>query len=79
MTTVALTAHFDGEKVQFDEPCQLDANARWWLLVLRPTTNARIGRDFQPGSWRSLRQQRAGIHRRRFSALESLEARAAIG
>ena len=34
MTTVALTAHFDGEKVQFDEPCQLEANARLVVVVL---------------------------------------------
>ncbi len=36
MTTVALTAHFDGEKVQFDEPCQLDTNARLMVVVLPP-------------------------------------------
>jgi len=36
MTTVALTAHFDGEKVQFDEPCRLDANARLMVVVLPP-------------------------------------------
>lgn len=34
MKTVALTAHFDGEKVQFDEPCQLDTNARLMVVVL---------------------------------------------
>jgi hypothetical protein len=28
MKTVALTAHFDGEKFQLDEPCQLEPNAR---------------------------------------------------
>ena len=36
MRTVALTAHFDGEKVQFDEPCHLDANARLVVVVLPP-------------------------------------------
>ena len=36
MTTVALTAHFDGEKVQLDEPCQLDTNARLLVVVLPP-------------------------------------------
>ena len=36
MKTVALTAHFDGENVQFDEPCQLDANARLMVVVLPP-------------------------------------------
>ena len=36
MKTVALTAHFDGEKVQFDEPCQLEANARLVVVVLPP-------------------------------------------
>ncbi len=34
MKTVALTAHFDGEKVQFDEPCQIEANARLVVVVL---------------------------------------------
>lgn len=36
MKTVALTAHFDGEKVQFDEPCQLAPNARLMVVVLPP-------------------------------------------
>jgi hypothetical protein len=34
MKPVALTAHFDGEKVQFDEPCHIDANARLLVVVL---------------------------------------------
>lgn len=34
MKTVALTAHFDGEKVQLDEPCQLEPNARLMVVVL---------------------------------------------
>ena len=34
MKTVALTAHFDGEKVQFDEPCHIEANARLVVVVL---------------------------------------------
>ena len=41
MTTVALTAHFDGEKVQFDEPCLLDANARLMVVVLPPDDERR--------------------------------------
>jgi hypothetical protein len=36
MKTVALTAHFDGEKVQLDEPCQLERNARLVVVVLPP-------------------------------------------
>jgi hypothetical protein len=36
MKTVALTAHFDGDKVQLDEPCQLDANTRLVVVVLPP-------------------------------------------
>ena len=40
MTTAALTAHFDGEKVQFDEPCRLAHNARLMVVVL-PPDNAR--------------------------------------
>lgn len=34
MTTVALSAHFDGEKIQLDEPCQLPPNARLVVVVL---------------------------------------------
>ncbi len=34
MKAVALTAHFDGEKVQFDERCQLKANTRLVVVVL---------------------------------------------
>ena len=41
MKAVALTAHFDGEKVQFDEPCQLQANARLVVVVL-PLDDERI-------------------------------------
>ena len=36
MKAVALTAHFDGEKVQLDDPFQLDANARLVVVVLPP-------------------------------------------
>jgi hypothetical protein len=46
MTTVALTAHFDGEKVQFDEPCQLDANARLVVVVLPPDGERRAWSQF---------------------------------
>jgi hypothetical protein len=34
MKPVALMAHFDGEKVQFDEPCQLATNTRLVVVVL---------------------------------------------
>ena len=40
MPTMALTAHFDGEKVQFDEPCLLDSNARL-MVVVRPQDGER--------------------------------------
>lgn len=46
MKTVALTAHFDGEKVQFDEPYQLAANARLVVVVLPP--------DEECGAWSRL-------------------------
>jgi hypothetical protein len=36
MKTVALTAHYDGEKVQLDEPCELQVNARLMVVVLPP-------------------------------------------
>lgn len=34
MTTVALSAHYDGEKIQLDEPYQLPENARLVIVVL---------------------------------------------
>ncbi|MSR65011.1 MAG: hypothetical protein EXS18_04430 [Verrucomicrobiae bacterium] len=40
MTTVALSAHFDGEKIQLDEPCKLPENARLVVVVL-PTDDDR--------------------------------------
>lgn len=36
MKAVALTAHFDGEKVQLDEPYEIAANARLLVVVLPP-------------------------------------------
>ena len=45
MKTVALTAHFDGKKVQFDEPCQIEANARLVVVVLP---------DDERGAWSRL-------------------------
>lgn len=49
MTTVALTAHFDGEKVQFDEPCQLEANARLVVVVLPPDDEHHAWSRFSAG------------------------------
>lgn len=34
MTTVVLSAHFDGEKIQLDEPCRLPENTRLMVVVL---------------------------------------------
>ncbi|HNQ73419.1 MAG TPA: hypothetical protein PKN95_07435 [Verrucomicrobiota bacterium] len=34
MTTVALSAHFDGEKIQLDEDYKLAENARLMVVVL---------------------------------------------
>jgi hypothetical protein len=34
MTTVALSAHFDGEKIQLDEPYRLPENSRLVVVVL---------------------------------------------
>jgi hypothetical protein len=36
MKAVAFTAHFDGEKVQFDEPCHLQPNTRLVVVILPP-------------------------------------------
>ncbi len=38
-------AHFDGEKVQFDEPCELATNARLVVVVLPP--------DWERSEWSS--------------------------
>jgi hypothetical protein len=40
MTTVALSAHFDGEKIQLDEPYKLPENSRLVVVVL-PTDDER--------------------------------------
>ena len=47
--TVALTAHFDGEKVQLDEPCQLEANARLVVVVLPPDDERQAWSRFSAG------------------------------
>ena len=49
MTIVALTAHFDGEKVQFDETCQIDANARLVVVVLPPDDERQAWSWFSAG------------------------------
>jgi hypothetical protein len=49
MKAVALTAHFDGEKVQFDEPFQLDPNARLVVVVLPPDDERHVWSRFSAG------------------------------
>ncbi|HTR43933.1 MAG TPA: hypothetical protein VMH87_20160 [Pseudomonadales bacterium] len=49
MRPVALTAHFDGEKVQFDEPCQIDVNARLVVVVLPPENERQTWMQFSAG------------------------------
>jgi len=49
MATVALSAHFDGEKVQFDEPYPLDANARLVVVVLPPDDERHAWSRFSAG------------------------------
>lgn len=49
MTTVALSAHFDGEKVQFDEPCHIDTNARLVVVVLPPEDERQSWVKFSAG------------------------------
>ena len=49
MKAVALTAHFDGEKVQLDEPFQLDANARLVVVVLPPDDERQAWSRFSAG------------------------------
>ena len=49
MRAVALTAHFDGEKVQLDEPFQLDVNARLVVVVLPPDDERQAWSRFSAG------------------------------
>jgi len=49
MKTVALTAHFDGEMVQFDEPCQIDTNARLLVVVIPPDDERQGWSQFSAG------------------------------
>ncbi len=42
MKAVALTAHFDGQKVQLDEPFELETNARLVVVVLPPDDERQI-------------------------------------
>lgn len=49
MKAVALTAHFDGEKVQLDEPFQLDPNARLVVVVLPPDDERHAWSRFSSG------------------------------
>ena len=49
MRAIAVTAHFDGERVQFDEPCQLDANARLVVVVLPPDDERSAWSQFSAG------------------------------
>jgi hypothetical protein len=49
MKAVAITAHFDGEKVQFDEPCQLEANARLVVVVLPPDDERQVWSKLSTG------------------------------
>lgn len=36
MTTVAISAHFDGQKIELDEPYQLTKDSRLVVVVLPP-------------------------------------------
>jgi len=47
MTTVALTARFDGENVPFDEPCRLGPNAR--LVVVPQEDERHVWSQFSAG------------------------------
>ena len=49
MSTLALSAHYDGEKIQLDEPCQLPENARLVVVVLP--------NDDERGEWSRLAAQ----------------------
>jgi hypothetical protein len=49
MTTVALTDHFDDEKVQLDEPCRLDPNARLMAVVMPSADERHAWSHFSAG------------------------------
>ena len=56
MKTVTLTAHFDGERIQLDEPFQLPSDARL-LVTIIPEPSA----DIEQQDWYAL--SRTGLAR----------------
>lgn len=62
MTTIALSAHFDGEKIKLDEPHQLPANARLVVVVLPEDDERQEWSSLHPTSGESLRRRRTRIH-----------------
>lgn len=52
MKTVALSAHYDGTKIELDEPYPLSENAQLVVIVLpHRTTIATIGCGCPPNNW----------------------------
>ena len=43
MKTVTLSAHFDGQRIQLDEPFELARDARLLVTVLKDTSDAERG------------------------------------
>jgi len=48
MKTVTLTAHFDGEHIQLDEPFQLSPEARLLVTIVPPDYPASLVRNHNP-------------------------------
>lgn len=44
---MTVRAHFDGKRVLFDQPLELEANTELWVTVLPPEAKAEYERDEQ--------------------------------
>ena len=47
MPSVTLKAHFDGERIQLDEPCEIPRNARLLVTILAPSDSDQDRRLWQ--------------------------------
>jgi hypothetical protein len=52
MSPIAIRAHFDGERVRLDEPCQLEPNTQLLIIVLPEQP-----RDGERDDWLRLSQR----------------------
>lgn len=52
MSTVTIRAHFDGQHIRLDEPCELEPDAQLLIVVLPKQPD-----DGERGDWTRLSQQ----------------------